>query len=140
MGGKLQRRDLLENTVLLLDVEVVRRFNACGWLGYFLSLTAYDEEVTKKFTRTFDEGEDSVWGLIVVEIEEHITEVTGLPTVREHYPITHDARLARAQFTRSSDPQMDITKQGCKRMSLSLLYNELAMHIIKYFTCEGIFS
>ena len=47
--------------MLLSDVKAVRRFHAHGWLGYFLSLTAYDEEVTAKFTRTFDiEGEASV--------------------------------------------------------------------------------
>ena len=78
--------------MLLLDVEVVRRFNTYGWLGYFLSLNAFDEETTVEFTRTFDEGEASVWGLIVISIEEHIAKVTGLPTTGENYPSTHDAR------------------------------------------------
>ena len=140
MGGQLQRREPVEHTMLLLDVEVLRRFNACGWLGYFLSLTAYDEEVAAYFTRTFYEGEASVWSLIVIAIEECIAEVTGFPALGEHYPRTHDARSTRAQFTRLVDPQMDITKQGCKRLSLSPPYYELAMHIIRYFIYEGIFS
>ena len=54
MGGSLQRRESVEHTLLLFDVEVVRRFNTCGWLGYCLSLTAYDEEAPVEFTRTFD--------------------------------------------------------------------------------------
>jgi len=85
----------------------------------------------------FDEGEAFVWGLMVVAIKEKIVKVTGLLVIGEHYPNTHDARLARAQFIIATDSQMDITKQGCKRMSLLLPYNELAMHIIRYLTCEG---
>ena len=96
MGGSLQRRESVENTLLLSDIEAVRRFNACRWLGYCLSLKAYDEEVVVEFTRTFDEGEASVWGLTVIATKEHIVEVTGLPTIGEHYPSSHDARLVRA--------------------------------------------
>ena len=66
MGGQLQRREPVEHTVLLSDVEVVRRFNTCRWLGYFLSLNAFDEEAVVEFARTFDEGEAFVWGLIVI--------------------------------------------------------------------------
>ena len=46
----------------------------------------------------------------------------------------------RAQFTGPHDPQLDVTKQGCKRLSLPPPYPELVMHIIRYFTCEGRFS
>ena len=60
----------MEHTIFLLDVEVGRKFNACGWLGYFLSLTAFDEEVATEFTRMFDKGEASIRGLTVVAIEE----------------------------------------------------------------------
>ena len=45
MGGQLQQWEPVEHNIFLSDVEVVRRFNACGWLGYFLSLIAFDEEV-----------------------------------------------------------------------------------------------
>ena len=58
--------------MFLSDVEVVRRFNTCRWLGYFLSLTTFDDEVVTEFTRMFDEGEAFVWGLMVISIEEHI--------------------------------------------------------------------
>lgn len=68
----------MEHTIFLSDVEAVRRFNACDWLGYFLRLTTLDEEVAIEFTRTFDEGEASVWGLTVIATEEDIVEVTGL--------------------------------------------------------------
>ena len=88
----------MEHSVLLSDVEVVKRFNACGWLGYFLKLTEFDDEATTEFIRTFEEGEATVWGLIVVSIEEKIVEVTSLPIVGEHYPNAHDERSARALF------------------------------------------
>ena len=126
--------------MLLSDVEAVRRFNTCDWLGYFLSLTTFDDEAASKFTRMFDEGEASIWGLTVIATEECIAEVIGFPTIREHYPNTHDARSTRAQFVRPIDPHMYIKKQGYKRMSLLPPYNELAMHIIRYLTCEGRFS
>ena len=103
-------------------------------------MTTFDEEATVEFTRTIDEGEAFVWGLTVISTEENIAEVIGLPTIGEQYPNTHDARSSRAQFTRLTNPQMDITKQGCKRMSLLPPYNELAIHIIRYLTCEGRFS
>ena len=70
MGGKLQRREPVEHTIFLSNVEAVRQFNACGWLGYFLSLTAFDDEGATKFMRIFDEGEATIWGLIVIAIEE----------------------------------------------------------------------
>ena len=85
----------------------------------------------------FNEGEASIRGLTMISIKKCILEVTGLVEIGEHYPSTHDARLTRAQFVRPNDPQMDITKKGYKRMSLLLPYNELAMHIIRYLTCEG---
>ena len=104
MGDQLQWQELVEHTIFLSDVEAVRRFNACGWLGYFLSLTTFDEEVATKFTRMFDEGEAFVWGLIVVCIEEWIEEVTELPAIGEHYHNMHDARSARAQFVTPTNP------------------------------------
>ena len=89
---------MVEHSVLLPDVEAMRRFNACGWLGYFLKLTKFDIEVATEFICTFEEGEAIVWGLIVVSIEEQIVEVTRLPAMGEHYPNAHDARSSRAQF------------------------------------------
>lgn len=100
----------------------------------------FDDEAASEISRTFEEGEASVWGLTVIAIEERIAEVTRLPTVGQHYPNEHDARSARAQFSQPNDPPLEITKQGCKRMSIPPPYNELAMHIIKYFTCEWRFS
>ena len=82
--------------MFLSDVEAVRRFNTCDWLGYFLSLTTFDDEVATKFTRTFDEGEAFIWGLMVISTKECIAEVTGLPKIGEHYPNTYDMRSARA--------------------------------------------
>ena len=78
--------------------------------------------------------------MTVVAIDEKVVEVTRSPEMGEHYPNVHDARLARAHFFIPTDPPLDITKQGCKRMSLLPPYNELAIHIIRYFTCEGRFS
>ena len=111
----------------------------CGWLGYFLQLTKYNEEVAMDFMTTFDEGEATIWRLRVVSIEETIEEVIGLSTIREHYPNEHDAKSLRAQFTQPGDPQLDITKQGCTRLSLPPPYPELATYIIGYLTCEGRF-
>ena len=69
-----------------------------------MSLNVFDEEAATKFTWMFDEDEASVWGLIVIAIEEHIYEVIGLPTIGEHYPNTHDERLAIAQFVIPTNP------------------------------------
>ena len=66
MRGQLQRHELVEHSVLIFDVEVVRRFNACGWLGYFLKLIEFDEEVAIEFINTFEEGEMTVWRLIII--------------------------------------------------------------------------
>ena len=76
----------------------------------------------------------------MVATKERIIEVIGLSAIGEHYPNEHDAIYSRAQFTQHGDPQMDITKQGCKRISLPPPYLELATHIIRYLTCEGRFS
>ena len=83
-----------------------------------------------EFMKKFDEGETSVWGLRLVATKEMMEEVIGLPKIMEHYPNEHDARSSRVQFTQQCDPQLDITKQGCKRLSLPPPYLELATHII----------
>ena len=96
MGGQLHRWEPMEHSVLLSDVEVVRRFNACGWLGHFLKLTKFDEEAATEFILTFEEGKATIWELIVVSTKEQIAKLIGLPTIGEHYPNVHDARSARA--------------------------------------------
>ena len=96
MVGQLKRYELVIHNILLTDIEVVWRFHACRWLGYFLQLTEYNEEVALEFMTTFDEGEVIVWGLRVISTEERISKVMGLPAVGEHYPNEHDARSSRA--------------------------------------------
>lgn len=50
----------MEDTMLLWDVEVVKMFNACRWLGYFLSLITFDEELATEFTSTSNKGKASI--------------------------------------------------------------------------------
>lgn len=92
MGGQLHRHELVIHGILLADVEAVRRFSPCSWLGYFLQLTEFNEEVAPELMGTFEEGQATVWGLTVVATKEKIAEVIGLPFVGEHYPNEHDAR------------------------------------------------
>lgn len=84
----------------------------------------------------FEDGEAKVWGLIVIATEERIVEVTRLLAAGEHYPNEHDARSTRAQFTLPGNPPLEITKKRYKRMSIPLPYNELVIHIIRYFTYD----
>ena len=62
----MQRHELVVHNILLVDVEVVQQFHACGWLGYYLYLTELNEEVAMELMRTFDEGEATVWGLTII--------------------------------------------------------------------------
>lgn len=112
----------------------------CGWLNYFLIIDFFDEEAAGEFLRTFSENEATVWGLAVVVTEERIAEVTGLPTVGENFPVGRDVVSARAEFILPTDGPLEISKQGCKRMSLPYPYSEYAIFIIRYLTCEGRFS
>ena len=48
------------HNVLLVDIEAVQCFHACRWLGYFIQLTKFNEEVAMEFMTTLDEGEVSV--------------------------------------------------------------------------------
>lgn len=93
-----------------------------------------------EFMRTFDKGEAIVWGSIVIATKDKIEEVIGLPANVEHYLNEHDARSLRAQLSQSGDLLLEISKQGCKRLSLPISYLELVTHIIKYLTYEGRFS
>lgn len=79
MGGQLQQREQVEHSVLLYDVEVVRRFNACSQLGYFLKLIEFDEEVATEFTNTFEEGEATIWELTIISTEECIGLIFSCP-------------------------------------------------------------
>ena len=54
MGGQLLRHKPIDHSILLADVEAIKRFNACGWLGYFLQLTELNEEVAIDFMKIFD--------------------------------------------------------------------------------------
>ena len=99
MGGPLKRYELVSHNVLLTNIEAVQRFHACGWLGYFLQLTKFNEEVAMDFMMTFDEGEASVLLLRVISTKERMAKVIGLSKIVEHYPNKHDAKSSRAQFT-----------------------------------------
>ena len=56
MVGYLKRNELEIHNVLLMDIEVVQQFYACGSLGYFLQLTKFNEYVAMEFMKMFDEG------------------------------------------------------------------------------------
>lgn len=140
MGGNLMHHESVVNTIFLTDVEFIGWFHVCGWQKYFLKLTEFDEEVATQFTNTFKEGEENVWGLIVLAIEEWIEEVIGFPTVGENYPNEHDAMSSRAQFTLSANCPFKVNKKGYKCVSLPSPFDELEVYIIRYLTCEGRFS
>jgi len=76
----------------------------------------------------------------VISTDKIIEEFNGLLAIGEHYPNEHDVKSSRAQFTQQGDPQQDITKQGCKRLSLPPPYPDLATHIIRNLIYEGRFS
>lgn len=83
MGGQLVRHEPVAHELLMQNPQTVQAFSLCGWLNYFLSLDAFNEEAAGEFLRTLYEGEATVWGLIVVVTEERIAEVIGLPAVGE---------------------------------------------------------
>lgn len=70
-------------------------------------------------------------------IEERIAEVTGLSAVGENFPVGNNVVYAREEFILPANGPLEISKQGCKRMSLPYPYSKYAIFIIRYLTCEG---
>jgi len=75
-----------------------------------LKLNGFDENVALEFAQTLSEGKAMVKGLEVLAIEEIIVEVIGLPVDGKNYPVTRDARSARAEFTEPGDPPLIVDK------------------------------
>lgn len=102
-----------------------------------MSLNAFDEEAAGEFLRTLSKEEATVCGLTIVATEDRIAEVTRLPAIGEIF--SSDAAAARVEFSVPTDGPLEVSKKGCKRVSLPP-YFEYAAYIIKYLTCEGRFS
>lgn len=87
-----------------------------------MRLDTFNEEVAGELLRTLSEGEATVWGLIVAVTEERIVEVTELLAVGENF--SSDVVSTRAEFTVPTDGPLEVSKQGCKRVSLPPPYPE----------------
>ena len=70
----------------------------------------------ENFFRTLFKGEATIWGLTVVTTKDKIAEVTGLPAVEENF--SSDATAARVEFSMPNDGPLEVSKQGCKHVSL----------------------
>lgn len=73
----------------------------------------------------------------VIEIEEVIEKVTGLPADDEKCLESKDARSSRDRFIKPHDPPLSVDKKGTKRLSLPIKWNQMVVYVIKYLTCEG---
>lgn len=140
MGGLPVLHESTMHYVLLQDQVCKLEFCNSGWLNYFLKLTEYNEDVAREFICTFSDGEAGVKGLRVITIGELIVKVMGLPTDREKYPKTKDARSARVEFTQPDDSPLVKDKQGTRRESLPPKWKAKTLYIMKYLTCEGRYS
>lgn len=78
-----------------------------------------------------------VKGLEFIAIEERIVEVIGFPAKGVPYPTFKDARSAREEFTKLSDPLLVVDMQGTRRTSLPKKWKQVAIYITKYISCEG---
>ena len=74
-------------------------------------------------------------------LTEIAAEIMEFPLAREEFLDTLDLVLARAQFTMHIDPQLQVDqKQGTIHTSLLKPFNQCAIYIVRYFTCEGRYS
>jgi len=110
MGGGLIRNEPIVHDALLQDALSQVEFRNCGWMDYFLKLNGFNENIAFEFAQTLSDGKAMVRGSEVLATEERIAEVTGLPIHGEEYPVSKDARLARAEFTKPRDPPLTIDK------------------------------
>lgn len=58
----------------------------------------------------------------------------------ELFPETKDAQSAHVEFTCPKDRPLIVDKQGARRMSLPEIWQLATLHLMKYLTCEGIYS
>lgn len=138
MGGQLVQHKPVAHEMLLQNPQTIHAFSLCGWLNYFLSLNDFDEEAVGEFLRTLSEGEATIWVLTVVATENRIAEVIGLLAVGKNFSFY--AAAAKAEFSMPTDGPLEVSKQGCRHVSLPPPYSEYAIYIIRYLTCEGHFS
>lgn len=122
--------------MILQDALSLAKFRNCGWLDYFQKLDSFNEDIALEFAQKLSYSKAMVKGLEVIVIEERIVEVIGFSAEGEPYPISKDARLARAEFTEPSDPPLVVDKKGTRRTSLPEKWKQV-VYIIKYITCEG---
>jgi len=114
-------------------------------LGYFEILIGYNDEVAIEYSLNFQNIHDQEYvskmrGPIIIINEASINKITSL-----HMSLPWDkeerqkAIIAKKTFFLPNE-KLDEDKNGIKRESLPHPWPEVAYHIIKYITCEGMMS
>jgi hypothetical protein len=145
MGVGFKKREPIKPSRVYDNPKILEIFQKCNWLGYFERLRGYDDEVAMEFSLNFQNIQEKEYvatmrGLIIRINEASIKKVSSLPMgllgIKRRGKKSINAK--NEFFLPNEKPDED--KNGIKRESLPHPWPEVAYHIIKYITCEGIMS
>lgn len=101
----------------------------------------HEKEVTKSFTRAYDDIEVQNGDVKMVLTKSFITEATGLPRMRESW--FKNRRIEEREwrvFLKNPGMNMSEFKKGIPVMNLKNKWRNLLLIIQNFITCEGIFG
>lgn len=137
MGGAVVRHELNYIKDLENFPRACQIFGEAGWLEFFEWLRGSDERVSLEFSLNLDKNKTKVIGLKLDVIEEYVSQLKTLQTEGKWWFKwkINDPSL-KTRFLQGEE-KLDKKGSGIYYLSLPQPWNDVALFIIKYITCEG---
>jgi len=145
MIGGFNRREPMNTMRIHQHPPVLEIFIRPNWMGFFVKLRGYDDEVAKDFSLsliplTRNHATVVVRDLSIELTTELISRTTtfplGVPWRKED---KRNSQTAKKKFFLEGEEAME-DKNGVRIESLPYPWNEISYHLIKYISCEGRYS
>ena len=135
--GLPARHEPLNTQELRQNSEVFAIFQAAGWIEFFERLDGFNREAALQFALHLQDTHSEVWGLRIEFSEAIISEVTALPRVgKPWFERRVPTMVAREEFLREGE-HVQSSKRGIALQSLPRPWDQVAVFLKKYITCEG---
>lgn len=140
MGGPLIHHEPESTDQLQIHAQAWQIFHNSGWHIYFERLQGFDKEVSLEFALNLEGGNSQVRGMWIIVTEEAIAVVSGFPHFGQQWFTRKSTLLAFPEkFLQGVELVMPKGK-GYDQVMLPQTWDDIALFIHKYITCEGCYS
>jgi hypothetical protein len=137
MGGSLNHREPIETLLLEAYENIGEIFQQGGWLEYLNRLQGYDDNVALEFAINFREIRTEVVVVVMQVTENVIAKVIGLPQMGERWYCRRRPKPKILEQFLELGGALVKKGTGFDRTSLSSPWQDVAIVMQRYITCEG---